>query len=202
MSFRSLILTAAVSGLGATAHAGNEPGDVHLSAYAGQYTPQADVLSELGGALNAHIDPGTGLGVQATIWMNPHVGLAASYHRVETTLTGQISDVEGSIDTSVQAFGGRLVVGIGEARGRSVLNLSAGIVSYSIDYGDVIESSPHAAGVIGADVNLPLGEHAGLTLGVDDYVYDVWYEFDGVRSEEQRQHDVVLRGGITFFSGR
>ncbi len=129
------------------------------------------------------------------MWLTPNVGLAGSAYYVETTLTADLFGETGSIDTSVWTSGGRIVLGLGSAGPRSLVNLTAGLVANYTDYGDVIESSTRAAGVVGADLNVPLGANLGLWLGVDDYVHDVWFELDGVRTETQRQHDVVFFGG-------
>lgn len=182
--------------------AGNTPGDVHLETYAGLYAPQASVVNELDSNIEATMAGALGFGAQMTIWLNSSVGLAASGYYVNSSLDATVFGESGSLDASVFLGGARVVVGIGGSEfGPSILNLSAGVVANQTDYGKALESNTHAAGVIGAKLNIPLGPSAGIQLGVDDYIYDKWFEVDGLQTESARQHDLVLFGGFTFFTG-
>jgi len=185
------------------ARAGNLPGDVHFSTYMGQYAPQSDVVNELEGNVEARMANALGYGGQLTVWLNSAVALAASGFYVSTTLDGDAFGVTGSLDASVFMGGARVVLGLGGTEtGPSLVNLSAGIVANSTDYGPAVESGTHAAGVVGVDLNVPLGRNAGLRLGVDDYIHDKWFEVGDVSTEAARQHDVVLYGGLTLYPGR
>ena len=184
------------------ASASNRSGDVHLSTFAGRYTPQNSVVNELGGNVEARMAEALGYGGQLKIWLNANVALAASGFYVQSSLDGQAFGATGTLDASVFLGGGRVVVGMGGGDGASLLNLSAGIVANMTDYGSAVESATHAAGVIGADLNVPLGRGVGFHLGVDDYIYDRWFEAGSLQTEPARQHDLVFFGGLTFYPGR
>lgn len=202
MRTQSLILALTLSlVLASAALAGNRAGETRISLYAGQYAPQANVLEELNGAVTANMTASPGFGAQLTHWAGEHVGLALTGFYATSQLEGRIADQVQALDSTVLLGSARVVVGIGGGEGPSILNLSAGFALNNTQYDDVIEGGTIVNGVIGAELNVPLGGATALRLGVDDYVYDRWFEFDGVESTAQRQHDLVIHGGVTFALG-
>ncbi len=196
------MLTLAALLIASPALARGQAGEVHLSTYAGLYSPQAPVVDELDGNVEVRKAEAMGFGGQLTIWLNSNVAIAASGFYAQTSLDANAFGAFGSIDTNVLLAGGRLVVGIGGDETRpSILNLSAGVVANTTSYSDFIEGATHSAGVVGAALNIPLGSNAGLRLGVDDYIYDRFFEVGAFETEPVRQHDVVIYGGLTFYSG-
>jgi hypothetical protein len=181
--------------------AANRAGETRISLYAGQYAPQANVLEELDGAIQANMAAAPGFGGQLTHWASPNVGLAFTAFYSSSKLEGRIAESVDSIDSSVFLGSARLVVGVGGGDGPSILNFSAGLALNNTQYDDVIEGGTILNGVVGAELNLPLGGATSLNIGVDDYVYDRWFEIDGFESTAMRQHDLVIHGGLTFGLG-
>lgn len=82
----------------------------------------------------------------------------------------------------------------------TLLSAGLGFVNSSYDTNG-IEDGSLWIGVVGAGIQIPLSETALLRLDLDDYVYNMHWEFDGVQSEDQMQHDIVAAVGITFRTG-
>ena len=181
----------------------NRSGDVHLHFYAGGFSPQSYVLDETydgftfaRGKLGEKLGYGGGL----TIWLNENLGLAGTGYYVATSLDGELLGQQGRLDATVFNVGGRVVLGLGGGQGPSVFNLSAGLVANSTNI-DQVERDTITAGVIGAELNIPVGSRAALRFAADDYIYDLFWTVDGFQTDPIRQHDLVLSAGITIFTG-
>lgn len=115
-----------------------------------------------------------------------------------TEMEAQAFGTSGAIDANLFFGAARGVLGFGSS---ARFMLSAGLGLQSSSY-DLIEGGTWMIGVIGAGVMVPLGEKAGLRVGVDDYLYNAQWDVGGVMTDEIFQHDVTYTAGITFRTGR
>ena len=176
---------------------------VDLTVAAGNFSAQRNTLDETLsglGTVTAKHGSSPAFGGRIDIWFNDHFALQGSgFLAGGSSLEGQAFGVPGSVDASLFYGTGRAVAGIG---GRVRLLLSAGFGFRSANYDTPdIEDGSLTVGVVGAGLLVPLGTSVALRLDADDYVYDMYWEVDGLRSREQRQHDVMLTVGLTFRTG-
>jgi hypothetical protein len=193
--------------LAATATCGTaraEGARVDLTASAGAFRPTENNLDENVpglGSVTAKFGTANMFGGRLDIWFNEHVGVeGTAYHAGGSSLEGQAFGAPGAVDASLTYGTGRLAVGVGETT-RLILSAGLGIQSASYDTPD-IEDGTLTVGVLGAGVLLPLGSAVSLRVDLDDYIYNMYWEIDGLRSEERLQQDVVLAAGLTFHIGR
>ena len=203
---RSLALLLAAATLLTIVPAASQATPIDLSLYGGYYAPQSNVLDVSTGRtsiLQAAKSEAPGLGGALTIWLNDRIGLQGSAFYSDGTVTGQILNEEvGEMGATSFFGGGRVVLGLGGKDGRpNVLQLSAGLMYTSLQY-ELVDGATHGSGVLGAALHLPVSPSVGLRLGVDDYIYDVWWVAGDARTDPLRQHDVVATVGLTFFTGR
>ncbi|NNE44071.1 MAG: hypothetical protein HKN12_07665 [Gemmatimonadetes bacterium] len=141
------------------------------------------------------------IGGRVGIWLNDHLAIEGTgYYAGGSSLEGEAFGVPGSVDASFFYGSGRLVVGLG-ADNRVMLTGGIGTQKSTYDTTG-IEDGSLMVGVLGVSAQFPIGESVSLRIDADNYLYNMYWEFDGLQSEEQFMRDFVLAAGLTFHTGR
>jgi hypothetical protein len=177
---------------------------VDLTPSFGVFNPTQDNLDEVLpglGSVTAKHGSGNAFGGRLDVWLNPHFALEGTgYLTTGSSLDGEAFGVPGSVDASFFYGSGRALVGVGTTA-KLLLSAGLGFVSSSYDSPGIADGSI-MVGVLGVGALIPLGENVSLRLDLDDYVYNMHWEFDGLQSQDQMQQDIVAAVGLTFHTGR
>lgn len=202
---RILLLPAALIALNAlTPSARAEGTAVDFTFSGGVFNPTENNLDEVVpgvGSVTARHGAGNALGARLDIWLNDHFALEGTgTFMTGSSLEGQAFGIPGSVDASFFYGSARGVLGIGQ-RARLLLSGGVGLANSSYDTHG-IEDGSLTVGVLGIGALIPLGNAVSLRLDVDNYIYNMYWELDGLQSEERLQRDVVAMAGLTFHTGR
>lgn len=177
-----------------TVHAGSR---VDLTPSLAYFNPTGNVVEQDG--LTAKFAGGLGFGGRVSIWLNENVVLEGSGHYGRTTLDGQLfGDAAGSLDLALFYGSVQLSLALG-AEKRFLLHGGLGL--QGTNYDELITGGNIMTGVFGISGWAPLSETASLRADLDVHVHTMYFEVDGLQTDELTQYDIVATVGIQFSTG-
>ncbi|MFN8179262.1 MAG: hypothetical protein U0167_15125 [bacterium] len=198
------LATLALASLSFTHPAAANDASVDLTISGGSLQPTQNSVDQRipgVGSLTAKQGAANGVGGRVSIWLNHHFALEGTgFYVGKSALEAQAFGATGAVDVSLFYGSGRVACGIGD---RTRLLLSAGIATMARNFDTpLIEDGSLTVGVVGAGLMIPVGNAVSVRLDLDDYLYNTYWEFAGVRTDELPQHDLVFSAGLTFHTGR
>jgi len=177
---------------------------VDLTPSVGYFNPTQNNLDEVIpglGSVTAKHATGNAFGGRIDVWLNEHFALEGTgYMTTGSSLDGQAFGVAGSVDADFFYGTARALVGVGD-KARLLLSAGLGFVNSAYD-SNGIEDGSIMVGVLGVGASIPVGNSVSLRFDLDNYIYNMYWEFDGVQSADQLQQDIVAAVGLTFHTGR
>ena len=201
----ALTLLIAAAPLSAQVGAPTTSKGVSLTPYIGVLVPTADLFSYSSGAATqvTRISAAITFGGRLGIGLGPRFGIE-----------GDVGYSPGSVDYEEGTGASfnqdvRILTGSGRATFYLIprtspfwIGLSGGVgaVRHTFKVGTAgsatVEPGTNVGGVLGASAGIRIGRLIAINIGVEDYLYNASFDVNGVKTAEQKQHDIRITGGI------
>jgi len=134
-------------------------------------------------------------GSKIAIWFTPTIAFEGGINYTQTPLQGKNLANGQEIDASLFFSALKIIISPDENRNIQ-LGGGFGLVSSAFDL--YIEGDTHPAFVFSLAFSKPLSKQVHIYLGVEDYIHNVFFTYNGYISKEILQNDLLFNIGFTF----
>jgi hypothetical protein len=144
------------------------------------------------------------LGIQATYWSSPRVGLGAALAWSSSDVSRAGAAADTSLPSSIRLVAAFLAVRVGSLERANNVHVRLGLaqVAHSGQAFETWHEPKPLAVTTGIEATLPVGPHLRGAAGFDLYLYKFPPDEPGTNFEKRTMVDAVARVGVTWGFGK